>query len=58
MSEKQLIFSNEGIEVYKNTEYLELNYKTPHTIRIKLTDRQEIDNEVVRMLKMKTENRK
>lgn len=58
MSEKQLIFSNEGIDVYKNTEYLELNYKTPHTIRIKLTDRQEIDNEVVRMLKMKTENRK
>lgn len=55
----KIIYTDEKIEVVKRGEYLELKYKIPHLIRIKVNDTQAIDDEVVRMLKIHTEdNRK
>ena len=47
------IYSDAKIDVVKRGEYLELKYKMPHLIRIKVGDRQAIDDEVIRMLKMR-----
>ncbi len=55
MENREVVYQDINIEVVKQGEYLELNYKTPHIIRIKAGDRQAIDDEVIRMLKMRTE---
>jgi len=52
MTDKR-IYSDAKIDVVKQGEYLELKYKTPHLIRIKASDKQGIDDEVIRMLKMR-----
>jgi len=54
MEDREVVYQNVNIDVVKRDEYLELNYKTPHLIRIKADDRQAIDDEVIRMLKMRS----
>ena len=54
MEDQGIVYQDGNIEVVKRDEYLELNYKTPHLIRIKAGDRQAIDDEVIRMLRMRT----
>ncbi len=54
MADKR-IYSDAKIDVVKQGEYLELKYKMPHLIRIKVGDRQTVDDEVIQMLKMHTE---
>ncbi|MBW8035939.1 MAG: hypothetical protein FVQ79_09985 [Planctomycetes bacterium] len=53
MEDREVVYQDGNIEVVKQDEYLELNYKTPHLIRIKVGDRQAMDDEVIRMLKMR-----
>jgi transposase-like protein len=55
MENREVVYQDINIEVVKQGEYLELNYKAPHIICIKAGDRQAIDDEVIRMLKMRTE---
>lgn len=54
MEDREVVYWNDNIEVVKQGEYLELYYKTPHLIRIKIGDRQAIDDEVIRMLRMRS----
>ncbi|GAI74404.1 unnamed protein product, partial [marine sediment metagenome] len=54
MEDREVVYRDVNIEVVKRDEYLELNYKTPHLIRIKAGDGQAIDDEVIRMLRMRT----
>ena len=54
MTDKR-VYADDKIEVVKRGEYLEIKYKSPHLIRIKADDTQAIDNEVIRMLRMRTE---
>ncbi len=53
MEDQEVVYQDVNIEVVKQGEYLGLNYKTPHLIRIKASDRQAIDDEVIRMLRMR-----
>ena len=53
MVNRKVVYQDVNIEVTKWGEYLELKYKTPYVISIKVSDRQAIDNEVIRMLKMR-----
>ena len=55
MTDKR-VFADDTIEVVKRGEYLELKYKIPHLIRIKVGDTLAIDDEVIRMLRMRTED--
>ena len=50
----QTVFVNERIEAVKRGSYVELHYKHPHLIRIDTADRQAVDDEVIRMLRMRT----
>ena len=50
------VYQNTKVEVVRRGEYLEIKYKTPHLISIKATDRQAIDDEVIRMLRMRSED--
>ena len=50
----QTLFVNERIEAVKRGSYVELHYKHPHLIRIDAADRQAVDDEVIRMLRMRT----
>lgn len=53
MENPEVVYQDVNIEVEKWGEYLELKYKTPYVIRIKASDKQAIDDEVIRMLKMR-----
>ncbi len=53
--EDQRVYEDDKMEVLRRGQYVELKYKTPHLIRIKANDRQGIDDEVIRMLRMRTE---
>ena len=53
MENRKVVYQDINIEVLKCGEYLELKYKTPYVIKIKTADRQAIDDEVIRMLKMR-----
>ena len=53
MENREVVYQDVNIEVVKQGEYLELKYKTLHLIRIKAGDRQAIDDEVIRMLRMR-----
>ena len=55
MTDKR-VYADDTIEVVKRGEYLELKYKIPHLIRIKVGDTLAIDDEVIRMLRMRTED--
>ena len=50
----QLVYEDDRIQAIRTEEYLELWYKQPHLIRIEVGDRQAIDDEVIRMLRMRT----
>lgn len=52
--EVERVYENEKVEVFKQQGNLVLFFKQPHSLRIKLTDRQGIDDEVIRMLRMRT----
>ncbi len=54
MEDREVVYRDVNIDVVKQDEHLELNYKTPHLMRIKAGDRQAIDDEVIRMLRMRT----
>ena len=48
------IYADDKIEVARKGEFLELKYLKPYVLRLEASDRQAIDNEVVRMLQMRT----
>lgn len=52
--ETKKVYENERVQVFKGQEYLFLFFKQPHRLRIKVNDRQAIDDEVIRMLRMCT----
>jgi transposase-like protein/transposase len=54
MEDQHIVYQDADVEAGRRGEYLELMYKTPHLIRLKVNDRQAIDDEVVRMLRMRT----
>lgn len=54
MKGKQRIYHDEKVEAFRQGEDLIVLYTRPHMLRIPVTDRQAIDNEVIRMLKMRT----
>jgi len=58
MGEEQIIYRDEKVEVFRQEEDLILIYKESHILRINSKDRQAIDDEVVRMIKMRTEEEK
>ena len=58
MIENDVILDDERIKVEKQGDYLAIKYKTSYTIKIDSTNRQEIDNEVIRMLRIETQPNK
>ena len=48
------VFQDDRIEVSRQDQELLLLYKKPHILRIDLGDRQAVDDEVIRMLRMRT----
>jgi len=56
MGGEQIIYRDEKVEVFRQAEDLILIYKEPHILRINSKDRQAIDDEVIRMLRMRTED--
>jgi len=54
MKGKQLFYQEEKVEAFRQGEDLIVLYTRPHMLRIPVTDRQAIDDEVIRMLKMRT----
>jgi len=48
--------NDEKIECFREGEELILIFKEPHVLRIKARDRQAIDDEIIRMLRMRTED--
>jgi transposase-like protein len=55
----QLFYSDEKIEVYKNNNQIKICYQQPHTIILNSTDHKDIDNEIIRLLRIRTvENKK
>ncbi len=53
MGGDQVIYRDEKVEVFRQEEDLLLTFKQPHMLRIHSRDRQAIDDEVIRMLKMR-----
>ena len=51
----QCIYRDKKVEVFREGEDLVLMFTQPHVLRIPIQDRQAIDDEVVHMLKMRTE---
>ncbi len=51
----QSIYRDEKVEVFREGEDLVLEFTQPHVLRIPKQDRQAIDDEVIRMLRMRTE---
>lgn len=54
-SSVQQIYQNDRVEVSKDDKYLEIKYLNPHIIKIAIDDKMAIDNEVIRMIKMRDE---
>jgi len=54
MGGDQVIYRDEKVEVFKQEEDLLIAFKQPHVLRIHSKDRQAIDDEVIRMLRMRT----
>jgi transposase-like protein len=50
----QVVYEDHRIQATRTGEYLRLWYKQPHVIRIKVGDRQAVDDEVIHMLRMRT----
>ncbi len=49
----QSIYRDEKVEVFREGEDLVLMFTQPYLLRIPVQDRQAIDDEVIRMLKMR-----
>jgi transposase-like protein len=58
MRGNQSIYRDEKVEVFREGEDLVLGFTQPHVLRISVQDRQAIDDEVLRMLKIRTEDEK
>jgi len=54
----QIIYRDEKVEVFREGENLVLRFTQPHVLRIPVQDRQAIDDEAIRMLKIQTEEDK
>jgi len=54
MKGKQRIYHGEKVEAFRQGEDLVVLYTRPHMLRIPVTDLQAIDDEVIRMLKMRS----
>jgi len=54
MTGKQRIYRDEKVEAFREEEDLVLQFSQPYELRIPCTDRQAIDVEVIRMIKMRT----
>ena len=54
--EQQCIYEDERIEVIRKGNKLVITYKEPHTVSINTENKCEIDSEVVRMIKMLTDD--
>ena len=54
MTGKQRFYQDEKVEAFRQGDELVVLYTRPHMLRIPVTDRQAIDDEVIRMLKMRT----
>jgi hypothetical protein len=54
MKGKQPFYQDEKVEAFRQGEDLIVLYTGPHMLRIPVTNRQAIDDEVIRMLKMRT----
>jgi hypothetical protein len=52
--EDQTLFVNQKIEAVRCGSHVELHYRQPHVTRIDAADRQAVDDEVLRMLRMRT----
>ena len=50
------IYRDEKVEVFRQGQELVVKFTKPHVLRLPATDRQAIDNEVIRMLRMRTED--
>ena len=50
----RLIYQDEKTEVFREGNDLMIVFKQPHTLRINSKDRRAIDDEVIRMLHMRT----
>jgi len=50
--ESKLIFRNRFVEAYRDNENLLIRYALPHVLRIPVGDRQAVDDEVIRMLRI------
>jgi transposase-like protein len=58
MRGNQSIYRDEKVEVFREGEDLVLVFTQPHVFRIPVRDRQAIDDEVIRMLKIRAEDEK
>jgi len=54
MEGKQRFYHDEKVEAFRQGEDLVVLYTRPHMLRIPVTDRQAVDDEVIRMIKMRT----
>ncbi len=56
--ESSVIFEDESVKAIDNGETLEIIYKKPSKISLNKNDRKDLDNELIRMLRLKTEDNK
>ena len=56
--EQECVYKDEKIEVLRRGKRLVVTYKVPHTITINSENKCDIDNEVVRMIKSRTDDGK
>ena len=54
----EIIFSDHRITVSKNGDLLKLFYHIPHSLTLNLKDHKEIDNEVIRILRIRSQDEK
>jgi len=54
MAGAEIVYRDEKVEAVRTSEHLVLRFLKPHTLRIPLGDRKAVDDEVIRMIKMRT----
>lgn len=54
----ELIFTDHRISVFKKGDLLKLFYHIPHSITLNIKDHMDMDNEIIRILRVKTEDNK
>jgi hypothetical protein len=58
MNEVELVHKDDMVEVTKESNHYILNYLQPHTIKIDINDKVAVDDEIIRMLRIRTEDNK